>query len=312
MSSWKDLLKTEEQVVLPWIGGRVLRSADRVWKIEGKLPQEFGWYSFILDSRTAKVNAAAEPNHAALSRKVSGFLLGDRLLEDRIKVAPYAKDIALAADPVALIEPGLDLFVRIQAGRVFEGGPLIFETLDFPCGAEQDVLSGLLDGKTSVDHIPNVPPALDAAFRVEVNRRKEAERIRLEIARKLAEEEAKRVREEQRQQFLKTTGSAEGRRNLAKLDFSAAARAALAVSGATYLDDRKAPQKGERIVRYRYQNRRLECVVNEYTLAIVDSGICLTDHDTGEKGDTWLTLESLPSVIKEAIDSHLLVVYRHG
>jgi hypothetical protein len=43
----------------------------------------------------------------------------------------------------------------------------------------------------------------------------------------------------------------------------------------------------------------------------VDSGICLVDHGTGERGDTRFTLESLPGVVGEAMDLGRLVVFRH-
>jgi hypothetical protein len=52
--------------------------------------------------------------------------------------------------------------------------------------------------------------------------------------------------------------------------------------------------------------------VADEDLRIVDSGICLIDHDTGERGDTLFTLESLPAVIKEAIDDGKLVIFRHA
>ena len=46
-------------------------------------------------------------------------------------------------------------------------------------------------------------------------------------------------------------------------------------------------------------------------MRIIDSGICLQDHNTGEKGDTYFTLESLPAVIRQADREGKLVVYRH-
>jgi hypothetical protein len=52
-------------------------------------------------------------------------------------------------------------------------------------------------------------------------------------------------------------------------------------------------------------------------LRIIDSGICLTAHyddpefEAGTKGDGFFTLESLPSVIREAQRDGKLVVYRH-
>ncbi|MEQ1501229.1 MAG: hypothetical protein ABMB14_03320 [Myxococcota bacterium] len=105
-------------------------------------------------------------------------------------------------------------------------------------------------------------------------------------------------------------GSGEGRRELAADDFEAAARAALALSGAELLDHHPGYERGEQIVLFRFRGRRFECVADA-ALRIVDSGICLTDHHTGEKGDTRFTLESLPGVIGEAIDNDVLVVFRH-
>ena len=48
------------------------------------------------------------------------------------------------------------------------------------------------------------------------------------------------------------------------------------------------------------------------TLRIVDAGICLEDHATGEKGDTYFTLESPPGVVRQAIREGQLVVWRHA
>jgi hypothetical protein len=103
---------------------------------------------------------------------------------------------------------------------------------------------------------------------------------------------------------------------LAKEDFEAAARAALAVGGAEYLDHRKAVQRNEMIVRFRFLRRRFECTCDHNTLQIIDSGICLTAHGDDEfadgiKGDSFFSLESLPSVIAEADREEKLVVYRH-
>lgn len=63
-------------------------------------------------------------------------------------------------------------------------------------------------------------------------------------------------------------------------------------------------------MQYRSQARRLECTCDG-TMRIIDAGVCLTDHVTGRKGDALLTLESLPSVIREALQEGKLVVWRH-
>jgi hypothetical protein len=100
------------------------------------------------------------------------------------------------------------------------------------------------------------------------------------------------------------------RRELARRDFEAAARAALAVTGAELLEERPGFQRGEHVVRFRFRRQRFECVCDE-ALRIVDSGICLVDHATGERGDTRFTLESLPAVIGQAMDEGRLVRFRH-
>ena len=179
-------------------------------------------------------------------------------------------------------------------------------------------MEAFLDGKPSVWHVPGLTPALDAAFRMETFQRAEAARLR-ELAEKLAREaEEKRAREAQRQLIFKQLGDGAGRRAMAVLDFGQAAKAALAVGGATYLDHREGAARNEMVVTFRIDRRRFECSCLKNTLQIVDSGICLTAHyddpdgyEPGTKGDKLFTLESLPAVIKEAERAGRLVVYRH-
>jgi hypothetical protein len=212
---------------------------------------------------------------------------------------------------VHLIERGLDRFVRVVAGRTFEGGPLIYEAQEFPLGPEDAVLAAFQDKKPTVDAIPGVAPALDTAFRFETWRRAETDRIRREEAELREREERERAEAERRAQIREQLGDALGRRELAKFDFQAAATAALEVGGAEYLDHRESYNKGEMVVKFRLDHRRFECVCSAETLRIIDSGICLTDEATGIKGDTRFTLESLPPVIRQAQREGVLVVYRH-
>jgi len=207
--------------------------------------------------------------------------------------------------------------VRVSAGRIFEGGPLVYIGQEMPLGPESDVLNAYLDQTKSVDAIPGVTPALDAAFRMESYQRAEAEKRRLEEERRRREEDERRAQEERRRQLVEQLGDGAGRRAMAHVDFDQAARAALAVGGAELLDTRKATRRGERIVKFRLDRRRFECTCEEATLRIIDAGICLTAHyddanfEGGTKGDTWFTLESLPGVIREAQAQGKLVVFRH-
>ena len=73
------------------------------------------------------------------------------------------------------------------------------------------------------------------------------------------------------------------------------------------------------IVRFMVNRRRFECVCDASTMRIIDSGICLvneTGYDVhgvgpGQSGNAMFTLESLPSVIREADQTGHLVVFRH-
>lgn len=310
--TWRDLLQTnDETIVAPWIGGRSLRVGARSWNIEGELPPEVGWYAFRTAGRKARSTGPADAPTGVLRHLVRGYLVGDRLVPDDARVDPDPSKILRASERVVLIEPGLDRFARVAAGRAHEGGPLVYEGLQMPLGPEGDVLGAYLDEAPSLDHVRGVPPALDAAFRMESWRRDEAERRRAELERRRREEEEQRRREEQRRQIVERLGDGAGRRAMAHVDFTEAARAALAVGGATLLDHRRSVRRGEIVVRFRLDRRRFECTCDERTLRIIDAGICLVDHDTGEKGDARFTLESLPSVIREAERDHKLVVFRH-
>lgn len=317
--TWRDLLQTgEETLVFPWVGGKTLRwSNDRTWSITGQHPREFGWYRFALEGRKARVREQVPAEPGSLSHLVQGYLVGDRIVTDGARVDPDPRNIVKCSEPVYLIDDGLDRFARVSAGRIFEGGPLVYYGQEMPLGPEEAVLTAFLDRLPSVDAVPGVTPALDAAFRMESYQRAEAERRRAEEERRRAEEEAKRQLEEQRRKLVEQLGDGAGRRAMAHVDFDQAARAALAVGGAEFLDSRRATRRGERVVRFRLERRRFECTCDEATLNILDAGICLTAHyddpdfEGGTKGDTWFTLESLPGVIREAMAEGKLVVFRH-
>jgi hypothetical protein len=308
---WRDLLQTAgETIVSPWVGGRSLRLGERSWTIAGRLPAEHGWYSFALSNRAATCAGAAEPSQDVLRHLVRGYLVGDRIVEDGVRVDPSPAKIAEQSEPVHLVEPGLDRFARVSAGRVFDGGPLVYRQQDMPLGLEEQVLQALLDERPSIDAIAGVVPALDAAFRMETHQRDQARRRREEIERRRREEAEQRAREERIRKLFGALGDGAGRREMASEDFGEAARAALAVGGAEYLDHRRAAQRGEIVVRFRMHRRRFECTCDARTLRIVDAGICLVDHGTGERGDGYFTLESLPGVIGQATREGRLVVFR--
>jgi hypothetical protein len=307
---WRDLLKNdEESTTLPWTGGGSLHSASRSFKVATR-PHDFGWYRFKIDNNTVTDPTPAEPLPELLKKPITGYLVGDHLVPDDTRIDPDPAKIIHHSEKVYLLSEELDRFSRVRAGRIYPEGPLIFLEQAFPLGPEDNVMNAFLDNRSDVREIPGVVPALDAAFRMEVYQREQAELRRAELARIRAEEEARRAQEERRKELLEQLGDGAGRRAMALENFTEAAKAALAVGGAEYLDHRKAGKKGEFAVKYRVDGQRLECVCDTQ-LRIVDAGVCLTDHRTNEKGDTYFTLESLPAVIREAVRKGKLVVWRH-
>jgi hypothetical protein len=293
---WQELLreKDEASFAATWLGGRVVRVGDRAWRIEGPLPAEHGWYRFESFGRHVVIVGEAEPRHDLFSSVRCGFLAGDRLVAD---------DTPSRFERVLLVEAGLERFTRISAGRIDSAGPLVYRSRLFPLGPEADVQRAFEDHVRDLAGIPGVTPALEGAFRIECQRRDEVE------ARRRAAEE-KRSQEARRRALLETLGDGEGRRALARCDFGEAAKSALLVGGAAYVDHRRSGRRAEWVVRFRMLDRRFECTCDE-DLRIIDSGICLIDHETGEKGDGRFTLESLPAVIREADRDGRLVVFRH-
>jgi hypothetical protein len=307
---WRDLLTNEgETITLPWTGGRSLHTNSRKFRL-AKRPQEFGWYTFKIEGNKVDDPQPADPDIELLKHSVVGYLVGDCLVPDDTRIDPDPSKIANYSEKVFTLPDELDRFTRVRAGRVYPEGPLIFMQEEFPLGPEEEVMNAFLDNKPKVHDIPGVVPALDAAFRMETYRREQAEIRRREIARRRAEEEARREKERRRKELLEKVGDGAGRRALAKEDFTEAAKAALTVGGAQYLDHRKSHRKGEWVIKYRVDGQRLECVCDT-NLQIIDAGVCLVNHTTGEKGDTYFTLESLPAVIRQAIREGRLFVWRH-
>lgn len=310
---WNQLLSLEQVVSLPWTGGRVVHGIDRCWKITGDLPPEHGWHRFsVSGSRRAMWRGVGELDTALEQQRsrVRGYLVEDRLIPDDVCVKTEVQEVFAQGRLTWLVEPGLDRFARATAVR-HRDGKLIYLQQEFPLGPENEVLEAFQDRRESIDHIQGVTPALHLAFLWHTWRRRltDAQRRRLE---RLAQmEERQRKQALRRMRFQNDVWNRAAKRGQAALDFPTAARDALAVSGAELLDERAARRRDERIVQFRYRNRRFECVVHAPTLRIVDAGICLEDHVTGERGDNRFTLESLPAVLEEAIQTHRLVVFRH-
>lgn len=298
--SWRDLIESRIVRSLPWYGGsEVVDDEGRSWRVDGPRPREHGVYRFALIGRRAVLDDVEPVANwrwglaRDTSREVRGYLFGNVLIPD----------IAARLQLKELRDERRVYLIDQPAGRFFPVvcmtwcGELILLRFGFQSDVERDVQAAFYE-KTDVDAVPGVSPALRTVFDLysDLRRREEAARAEAERRRRLKE-------------LMRQGGTAVGRRELARVDFEAACREALRNAGAELVSVRPSLSPDEMIVVFRVDARRIECVVNR-ELACLDAGICLTDHETGESGDRLMTLESLPSVVREA--GGRLVVYRHG
>jgi hypothetical protein len=295
--NWRSLISTKFLEILPWCGSRKICNAKRIWTINGNTPKEHGWYVFSLDGSKFAVLHEDEMQGADLKYEsehniISGYVVGNRFITDDSKINVDPDKLIDQTETVYCVEHGLDHIVKASVIRNMLG-KLIFIRQDFSVGPEDEVLEAIRNKKYDIDDIKGVTPALELAFRWVSVKRRELEEHRRYL------------------QMLHDADTAIGRRNIVNANFELAAQHALKVSGADLIDVRNSCNVNEKIVQYRFRDMRFECVVDRNTLRIIDAGICLTDESTGEKGDSYFTLESLPGVIDEAINRNRLVIYRH-
>jgi hypothetical protein len=172
----------------------------------------------------------------------------------------------------------------VEARKWFDGH-VLYHSQNFETEVETKIREAF-EEERSIDNVKSVTPALAHVFVLESTQRE------------LAREAERRVREEaQRQQqaaeLARWQETIEGRISLA-----------LSHTGAELINWRRNGQR-QAVVRYRVAGRRFECVIDTESLQIVDAGICLSGTDEE------LNLSSLPSAVREAIESGQLHVFRN-
>jgi len=298
--NWQSLLRDDDtSAALPWVGGRTIYGSDgREWTIKGQLPRLHGWYWFNTSTgRKASLIREAESNEFESNwPTMRGYSVGDRFIPDNEK--------AQGSVQLFIIERGLRILSPVTV-IIDPKSRAIMWNRDFPQPADEAMYNAYCDRVDSTKDIPDITPPLQDAYDWAVQIRAKME--------KQAEERLQRIETEQKERdAVRRMGSAQGRRDLTHDDFVAAAKSALIAGGAEYLDARDAPSASQMIVNYSVNQQRLQCICDKHTLAIIDSGICLTDESTGKNYERQFSLESLPSVVREAMSKNRLVVWRHG
>lgn len=325
MVDYRKFLGRVDQVIAPWLGGRSIDAPNRRLRL-ASLPASPGWYRFELKGRVATPKAPTDtPDLSALPR-VRGYLWRERLVADGARAVPL--HLLPTEEPPR--------FSPVSARR-WHGGELLFEGLEFETEAEGAVREALATG-APLTALKGIPAPLRAAYAFALGEQSArqlaipatASELRPHLAkladggavaaeavlrslvaeRALAERELKELRDRvaaaQLRTELEALREARARDRQRRRDtFEERAWEALEKAGADFESSRQLDgQQGE--VVFRYLGERFICVVDADTLQVFDSGICL-GHPPA---DRLITLDSLPSVIKEAIDTDALVILR--
>lgn len=306
--SWKNLINsgTVERLTVPWVGGDIVYANDRQWKIEGRKPKHDGWHEFEVSTNGlhAEYVGAGERDitFGQGLPTASGYLVGSKMIFEGARAGSPEKIITDAVDVHCVQRGTKELSLILALG--LPNQKYVFKYSQHTPPIAGKVYERYLN-RQSIGDLKGVSPALEASFTWSNYFRDQQEQMAREARERL---DAERLRKEMTEHM----GTAHGRREISQDHFEVAARSALQAGGADLIDFREAPGEGEMIVRYSVDGERIECICDAITLRIIDSGVCLTDHRSGVAYDNRLTLESLPSVIREAVALGKLVVWRHA
>ncbi|MDP3155583.1 MAG: hypothetical protein Q8N23_23125 [Archangium sp.] len=325
MVDYRKFLGKADTLIAPWFGGPSIDAPGRRLKLSLPPPRP-GWYRFELKGRIATAKEAADPPDVSSLPKVRGFLWRDRLVTDNAK-----------AEPLHLLpeeEPAR--FSPITARR-WHGATLLFDALDFESEAEGAVREALATG-AALHALKSIPAPLRAAYgfalaeqtarrlavpvaaaeiRAHVGRiadggvaqaeavirdliaeRAQTEREMAELRARLTAAQLRAELEHARQQRIQE------RQNRRETPEDRVWQA-LEKAGARFESSRHVRADQLEVV-FGFMGERFISLVDEDTLQVLDSGICL-GHPPADK---LITLDSLPAVIKEAIETDRLVILR--
>jgi hypothetical protein len=304
-------LGASAELVLLYLGGATVDAADRTLRVEGDA--QVGWWRFRAAGRRATPIGPAEVPDLSGLPAVRGHLMGEWLVGE----AGRTERVYLLPDD----EP--PLFSPLRARR-WHGGALVFEELEYESGIEEEVRRALEDGRSLAD-VKGVPAPLRAAFAYALADR-EARTLGIPVGPLEIRKHVAAIASEGRERVAILLRDLEARRNAEEAAtrearFLARAReAALQPARETSLEERvqtALEAAGARLRRLRRMARGLAEVtwdfegetfltlVDERGLRVLDAGICLAGHDAE------VTLESLPAVVREAIEVGEIVVTSH-
>ena len=302
---YRKFLGRTETLVLPYLGGSRVDARDRRLRVEREVAP--GYWRFRVAGRTASAVEPADAEGldalpAVRGHHVGGWLVSGGAAIERVHLMPEEQPAVLAP----------------CRARRWWSGDLLFDSVEFETEAEDEARRALEDER-SIEGVKGVSAALRAAFGLALIVRAaralhvtlspmEARAHVLAVVtggRAAADAILRALEAERREESLRVTArrvAARARQAPARSP-EERAESALAEAGAR---TRSVRRLGDRQieVRFDFLGETFIAVAAADTLQIHDAGICLAG------ADQEVTLESLPSVIREAIETSRLVITR--
>ena len=324
MADFRRFLAPVEPVVLPYFGGTRVDAADRRWRVAsepapapGPAP---GWWRFRIEGRRAVPVEPAPAGELAGLSVVRGHWTGGWVVVDGRRI----ERVALVPDDEP---PPLG---RVAARRWYSGD-LVFDALEFEDDAELGARHALEELRP-LGELRGVAPSLRVAFGIALgeavarelgapasvrelapravafaDRGRDAVRewlAELAAERQRAEADARRRAEAIRREAAASTARARARHG----DPVQRADDALDGAGARMVSCRRLERGARLDVGYEVDGTRVMSIVDAATLQVIDPGVCL-GHGNEYRA---LTLDAMPSVVREAIETGRLNLTRRA
>jgi hypothetical protein len=310
---YRKFLGRREELLLPYLGGYSVHAPGRRLRLTE--PTERGFYRFEVTGRKARplerVPALSLDDYPAVRGHVaSGFLFESGKVEHVLEV--------LEGDAPQELSPCV--------ARRVDGGSVVLEGVEFE-GEAEDAARRALEDEGSIAKVSGAAASLRAAFAfalaVRVGRP-----LGIAVSPRELGTRAALLSTAGREAVLEALNALEERRRLSRVRLAAHAAArganpptmtciprrtrekspfdraldALDAAGASLLDARLTQAGLD--VTWRFLSQRIVSLVDPMSLRVLDAGFCLDGEDE------LVTLESLPSVLREGIEIGQLNVTR--
>jgi hypothetical protein len=323
---YTKFLNKKEHVTLAYLGGAHVFGHDRRMRVEGERPA-VGYHRFEVSGRNARSLETTDAPDLGDLPKARGHLVAGWL------VSSSSSGGTITLDRVALLPEDEPAPLAIARARRWHSGDLLFESLDFD-GEPEEQARIRLEQRASLADLKGVAATLRTAYGIAlalaVGRLlgtpiavREAASHAMQLAdggepsaRELfARIERERAIEQERawtralvagRPLARVRGPRGGSRTVVPTLDNATdrAEAALDAADARILAARRLASGSQLEVAFQFMGERFLSVVDALSLQVIDSGVCLSGEDQ------LVTLESLPGVIREAIETGRLVITR--